>query len=323
LAFASLAMSASVEWSLVRPAIFDVKAVLPCPEDYSPCYCGDYPSFGLYVVCELVTIDAIVSVFNRTTDSDIFWLQLRPLPELGARGVTLPADLLSGKRARAIDLYCPSVITGNLYSLTIDPNALTSSEDLIEYFYILGCDLSQQADFNFLTGFNKLMNLYMYGSTNIQAFQNLPALPSMGTLSINQCTGLDSIEFPAQSLPKLQQVYMTDNQMGDQTAGRILASIVSSSSVDTVVVLSLAYNLLTQIPAQILSFTKLNDLSLSGNDIPFVSSASLALPATRMDRLAMANVSLNVVEPGALRGIQLQSYNCLIDMFKTWIIFDE
>jgi hypothetical protein len=295
---------ASVEWSLVRPAIIDDKAVLPCPEDYSPCYCGDYPTFGLYVVCELVSIDAIVSVFNRTTDNDIFWLQLRPLPDLDKRGVTLPADLLSGKRARAIDLYCPSVVTGNLYSLTIDPYALTSSEDLIEYFYILGCDLNQQADFNFLNGFNKLINLYMYGSTNVQAFQNLPELPNLATLSINQCTGLDTIdEFPAQSLPKLQQVYLTDNRLDDESAGRILTAMASSGSVDTVVVLSLAYNFLTQIPAQILSFTKLNDLSLSGNDIPFVSSASLALPASRMERLAMANVSLNVIESGALRGI--------------------
>ena len=295
---------ASIEWSLVRPAIIDDKAVLPCPEDYSPCYCGDYPTFGLYIVCELVTIDAIVSVFNRTTDNDIFWLQLRPLPDLDKRGVTLPADLLSGKRARAIDLYCPSVVTGNLYSLTIDPYALTSSEDLIEYFYILGCDLNQQADFNFLNGFNKLINLYMYGSTNVQAFQNLPELPNLATLSINQCTGLDAIdEFPAQSLPKLQQVYLTDNRLDDESAGRILTAMASSSSVDTVIVLSLAYNVLTQIPAQILSFTKLNDLSLSGNDIPFVSSASLALPASRMERLAMANVSLNVIASGALRGM--------------------
>jgi hypothetical protein len=299
--------SASVEWSLVRPAIIDDKAVLPCSEDYSPCYCGDYPTFGLYIVCELVTIEAIVSVFNRTTDNDIFWLQLRPLPDLENRGVTLPADLLSGKRARAIDLYCPSVVTGNLYSLTIDPYALTSSENLIEYFYILGCDLSQQPDFNFLNGFNKLMNLYMYGSTNIQAFQNLPALPNLGTLSINQCTGLDSIEFPAQSLPKLQQVYLTDNHLDDLTAKQILTAMASSSSVDTVIVLSLAYNLLTQIPAQILSFVKLNDLSLSGNEIAFASSASLAFPASRMERLAMVNVSLNVIEPGALRGISFRA----------------
>lgn len=305
----------------MRPAIVDDKAVLPCPEDYSPCYCGDYPTFGLYVVCELVTIDAIVSVFNRTTGTDIFWLQLRPLPDLLTRGVTIPADLLNGKRARAIDLYCPSVVSGDLYRLNIDVDALTSSEDLIEYFYILGCDLSQQTDFNFLTGFNKLMNLYLYGSTNIQAFQNLPALPNMVTLSINQCTGLDSIEFPAQALPKLQQVYMTDNQLDNQAATNILAAMSLSTSVDTVILLSLAYNHLSQIPDEIVLFSQLNDLSLSGNRLPFVSSASLALPSSRMQRLALTNVSLNTIEPGALKGTLNVILIVMIDLFNLNYLF--
>ncbi len=294
-----------MEWSLVRPSfIGNDKGILPCPEDYSPCVCGDYPTFGLYVICELVSIENIVSVFNRTTDNDIFWLQLRPLPSLGARGVSLPADLLSGKRARAIDLYCPSVVSGDLYQLTIDPLALTSSRDLMEYFYVLGCDLSQQTEFSFLTGFNKLYNLYLYGSTNVQGIQNLPALPNLDTLSINQCTGLNLItNFPGQEVPGLQQVYLTDNNLDDQTTEKILTSIVSTASVDTLKTLSLAYNRLTQIPPQTLSFTQLNDLSLAGNDIPFITSTSLALQAPRIDRLALTNVSLVDIEPGALRSI--------------------
>lgn len=294
-----------MEWSLVRPSfIGNDKGILPCPEDYSPCVCGDYPTFGLYVICELVSIENIVSVFNRTTDNDIFWLQLRPLPSLDARGVSLPADLLSGKRARAIDLYCPSVVSGDLYQLTIDPLALTSSRDLMEYFYVLGCDLSQQTEFSFLTGFNKLYNLYLYGSTNVQGIQNLPALPNLDTLSINQCTGLSLIaDFPGQEVPGLQQVYLTDNNLDDQTTEKILTSIVSTASVDTLKTLSLAYNRLTQIPPQTLSFTQLNDLSLAGNDIPFITSTSLDLQAPRIDRLALTNVSLVDIEPGALRSI--------------------
>lgn len=253
-----------------------------------------------------MAIDSIVSVFNRTTTTDIFWLQLRPLPDLTSRSVTIPEDLLSGKRARAIDLYCPSVVNGDLYKLNIDQNALTTSQGLIEYFYILGCDLNGQTDFNFLTGFNKLTNLYVYGSTNVQGFENVPSLSNLGTLSINQCTGFESIlHFPARSFPALQQVYLTDNQLDDQMTGRILNSFVASTSVNTIKVLSLAYNQLTQIPVEITSFSQLNDLSLSGNNIPSISSASLALPAARMDRLALTNVSLTTIEPGALKSIQI------------------
>lgn len=272
-------------------------------EDYSPCYCGDYPGFGLYVVCELVSIDNIISVFNRTNDANIFWLQLRPLPELPNRGVVLPPDLLSGKRARAIDLYCPSVVNGDLYKLSIDENALTSSYDLMEYFYILGCDLIDQTDFNFLTGFNKLTNLYMYDSRNVQSFQNLPALPNLGTLSINQCTGFELINnFPASSFSSVQQVHLTDNYLDDQLAGRILNSLVSSTAINTVKVLSLAYNRLTLIPEQIPLFTQLNDLSLSGNYLPYMPSPPLDLQVSIVDRLAFTNVSLISIEPGALRG---------------------
>ena len=294
-----------MDWSLVRPSFIEnEKGILPCPEDYSPCVCGDYPTFGLYVICEAVSIENIVSVFNRTTDTDIFWLQLRPLPTVEGRGVALPADLLSGKRARAIDLYCPNVVNGDLFRLTIDPLALSSSEDLMEYFYVLGCDLSQQMNFNFLTGFNKLYNLYLYGSTNVQGIQNLPSLPNLDTLSINQCTGLDLItNFPGQSVPGLLQVYLTDNNLDDQTTERILTSIVSSTSVNTLNTLSLAYNRLTKIPPQVLSFTQVKDLSLSGNNIPFIPSTSLALKAPRIDRLALTNVSLTDIEPGALRSI--------------------
>lgn len=292
-----------IDYSLIRPAVIEEKSVLPCPEDYSPCRCGEYPGFGLYVVCELVSIDNIVSVFNRTNDANIFWLQLRPLPDVINRGVHLPPDLLSGKRARAIDLYCPSVVNGDLYKLTIDQNAISSSRDLMEYFYILGCDLTGQADFNFLTGFNKLTNLYMYDSRNVQGFQYLPALPNLGTLSINQCSGLELVNnFPASSFSVLQQVHLTDNQLNDELAGKILNSLVSSTSVDTIKVLSLAYNQLTLIPEQIPLFTRLNDLSLSGNHLPYMPSPPLEFQVSVVDRLAFTNVSLISIEPGALKG---------------------
>lgn len=297
-------VNGAVEYSLVRPAVINERGVLPCPEDYSPCVCGDYPPFGLYVICELVTIEDIVSIFNRTSNADLFWLQLRPRPNVLTRGVTLPPDLLSGKRARAIDLYCPSVVDGSLYKLNIDQNALTSSQDLIEYFYIFGCDLNEQKDFNFLTGFNKLTNLYLYGSTNVQGFETLPNLAKLGTLSINQCSGLPLVSnFPAQSFSALEQIYLTENELDDQAAGRILTSIISSASVATVRVLSLAYNLLTQIPVQISSFNQLSDLSLSGNQFPIISSSSLNLKALRVTRLALANSSILSIQPGALRGL--------------------
>lgn len=292
-----------MDYSLVRPAVIDGKDILPCPEDYSPCVCGDYPPFGLYVICELVNIDDIVSVFNRTSNADLFWLQLRPRPDILTRTVTIPPNLLSGKRSRAIDLYCPSVVDGSLYKLIIDRNALNGSKDLMEYFYVLGCDLIEQQDFNFLTGFNKLTNLYLYGSVNVQGIENLPALNTLGTLSINQCSGLSLIaNFPAQSFQALEQVYLTDNALDDQVAGRILTSIVSSAAVGTVKVLSLAYNLLTQIPSQVTAFSQLVDLSLSGNDFPTVSFNSLALKSSRVDRLAFTNSSILSIQPGALRG---------------------
>lgn len=292
-----------MEWGLVRPSFVNDKSALPCQEDYFPCSCGDFPSVGLYVICEMVSPETIASVLNRTSSSEIFWLQLRPSPNPTSKAVTLPPDLLGGKRAKAIDFYCPTVVNGPLYQLTIDRSAIVSSAGFIKYFYILGCDLGQQRDFSFLTGFEKLTDLYIYGSTNIEGFETLPSLPSLSTLSISHSTGLERIEnFPAQAFPYLQQIYLTDNHLDDKTADDILFSIATTTSVKTLDVLSLAYNYITQIPPAIRFFRELSDVTFSGNNLLVISFDSFALSWTKQNRLILTNTSLAYIKPGMIEG---------------------
>ncbi|KAI9554619.1 hypothetical protein GHT06_019892 [Daphnia sinensis] len=271
----------------------------PCVEDYSPCNCNDSPSYGLEITCEGVDVLAIRDIFSRTTTNDLFSFQLTvPSPAEG-NVVSIPADLLNGKRAGNILLNCPFPD----WQLTIDADAFRPSSDLTFFFFTAGCDLNLLDFASFLDGFLSLTTIFISQSSNVQGIQNLPALPNLDQLIVTYTTGLEKVtDFSRLGNVQLRRLLLNGNQLSDQMADNILNAMASSSSAaSSLEMLWLASNQLTRVPAQLTSFSRLIQLDLSNNSFPVLSSGSFSFNAP-VDYLYLESNTINSIEPGAFQG---------------------
>ena len=272
-----------------------------CLEDYSPCSCNDRPSYGLEIICDSIDAQVVRDVLGRTNTNDLFTLQLTVPPPSSDNIVTIPADLLNGKRAGNIVLTCPV----SSWILSIDADAFRSSSDFTFFFFTAGCDLNQLDFASFLNNFNSLTTIFISQSANVQGIQNLPALPSLNQLAVTFTNGLEKIaDFSRLGKVALKRLLLNGNQLGDLTVDKILNSLASSpSSAMTLQTLWLTGNLLTRIPSSLLSsFTQLIELDLSNNTFSILASGSFIF-RTPVDYLYLESDSINSIEPGAFQGI--------------------
>ncbi|XP_057376103.1 phospholipase A2 inhibitor beta-like [Daphnia carinata] len=269
-----------------------------CVEDYSPCNCNDSPSYGLEITCDGVDVLTIQDIFSRTTTNDLFSFQLTvPSPAEG-NVVSIPADLLNGKRAGNILLNCPFPD----WQLTIDADAFRPSSDLTFFFFTAGCDLNLLDFTSFLDGFLSLTTVFISQSSNVQGIQNLPALPSLNQLIVTYTTGLEKItDFSRLGNVQLRRLLLNGNQLDDQMADNILNAMASSSAATALEMLWLASNQLTRVPAQLSSFSRLIQLDLSNNSFPVLSSGSFSFNAP-VDYLYLESNTINSIEPSAFQG---------------------
>lgn len=223
----------------------NIKVRQACVEDYAPCTCNDRPSYGLEIACDNIESHIIRDVLGRTTANDLFSIQITVPTPINGDVVTIPTDLLSGKRAGNILLTCPFPTL----QLVIDPDAFRSSSEFTFFFFMAGCDLNLLDFASFLSNFSSLSTLFITQSSNVQGLQNLPALPSLIHMAVTFCTGLERVtDFSRLGKVKLQRLWLNGNQLGDQAVNSMLNSIAGSpSSASALEMLWLTGNQLTRI----------------------------------------------------------------------------
>lgn len=222
---------------------------------------------------------------------------------------TIPADLLAGKRFSELYLICPNTD----YQLVVHPDAFRSSESYTTKLTVGYCDLAP-LDFSFTNGFNEISSLEIRFSFNahLSGWNTLPSLPSLSTISIRECRGLNEWQnFPLLS-NGLTEFSMYSNQQDpvrDAGMSRILSWLMNSSSRTTLKKLQIYDNALTSVPPQIGWFTQLEYLDISDQSgISVLPSGSLFF-SSPVRYLYIISAYVNSIErlafQGKLRNISL------------------
>ncbi|XP_057376109.1 oplophorus-luciferin 2-monooxygenase non-catalytic subunit-like [Daphnia carinata] len=262
-------------------------------EDYSPCTCGQNAEGNLYINCIDVLPTDIQAAFSRTIAPDIYNLVMI----LPASGGDIPADLLSGKRVLLIDIIGPS---RDSFQLVMDPGALRSSSSYTKQLVISKCNLIQ-LDFSFLRGFSRLEELRLDSVSNIKPIENLPPLANLVGLAIDNSQGFEALtSFPAVAFSRLNHLYLYNDALNDLATGIILNAFVSSLSANTLEVLTLSKNMITQVPQQVTALPSLLNFALNNNNITLITTGALSLVAPR--KVYLNNMSLDAIEADAFQG---------------------
>ena len=285
--------------------------VVACPENYAPCTC-ELTEFGREVSCIDVTVEEIRGVFFRTVALVVYSVTLSASDPVS---VVLPYDLLSDKRAEKIFLNCPLRTGDPKVLLTIDPQTFQYSRVNTTQFEINNCDLANQPDMLFLSGFSILNSLRIGNSSNVEAFATLPStnFPALKELAIYDSTGLGTIVFPDLTPARLERLYLAGNGLTDTEVNGVLVSVGSSSSVSSLKELYLGRNALTKVP-RIASFSQLGTYYLNGSTIAFMSLSSLIF-GTPVVYVGLKSVGLTAIEGGAFQGkiLDLNLFVCYIN----------
>ena len=274
-------------------------------KDYSPCSCSvDSNQFS--VSCYGVSVQTVRDVFLRVNDPEIYELRwTQPLPDDETNAISLPPDFLGNTRVTSY-IYIQNTYSYpmNCPNLVIDPLAFRSSQNSLTGFYLSFLDFGLQKDFSFLNGFEKLEELSIYSLHNLTAFQYLPPLPSLQTLSVRSCPSeLNQIPFPDLSPEKLKYLELDSSEISDEKADEIVAKLAASTSADSLEALYLYGNSLTRIPSQVGSaFPKLKTVFLNHNNISHIPSFSLTFVSRYLEELSLSENGIKTIEIGAFRG---------------------
>jgi hypothetical protein len=221
------------------------------------------------VICLGVPFAEIKSTFAGNTGFEKI-NHFNIVPELG--DTQIPAGLLGIHTARNISL---ASCGDNL--MKIRPNAFRSSAATMEEFFVYDCNVGSLT-WLFLDGFTKVNLLHLEKATNIQSLGTLPSLPSLKQLSITDCKGFSSLNFPGSSLGGMQNLIMTENvELTDGKAESILATLNGASKLEMV---SLKNNpSITAIPNTLSNLVALHSLDVSMCKVSSMTFGSLLFSA--------------------------------------------
>ena len=293
------------------PALIDDKEKIDrqlradCVQDYSPCSCSVDSINQISVECEYLSVQTVRDVFQRVNDTEIFQLSLYALADAdtNSTSASLPVDFLGITTVTSrISINCGySSDNAKFPNLVIDPLAFRSSQNSLTTFSIAYCNFVLQTDFNFLNGFNRLEEFYIFAANNLTAFQYLPALPSLQYLTVAFCPEFNQIPFPDLSSAKLVYLNLYFNEMSDQKADGIVDKLADSNSANSLEKLDLYSNALTRIPSQVGSaFPKLKTADLGNNNISQISSLTFSSPYLEYLDLILNNIK--TIESRAFQG---------------------
>lgn len=190
--------------------------------------------------------------------------------------------------------------------LVVDPNAFRSTADFTQIFDIVYMSDMSSLNFNFLSGFNELQSLGMFGNSYgvAASIPSLPPLPFLKELIIVQ-SDLYAVgtNFPDLSPATLERLWIFSNRLDDAASDAILNNVLASTSGASVMQLELYDNALTRIPQQAQFFVHLNYLDIKQNSITEVLSGDFTFqpPVLRID--FSKNPIGNKFQPGSFEGI--------------------
>lgn len=209
--------------------------------------------------------------------------------------VTAPANLVSGKTFNGqLDLTC----SNNNHILKVDPNTFGSNK-----FYkvvISGCNLNQQLDLAFTSGFADLRQLWMTRVSHLNSFAGLPLQSNLYQLSVTNSRTFDNLNDARVALPGLRELHLYSNGLNDVIAERVLRALASNST-DSLVELRLYGNQLTVIPPPVASYRRLTKMMMNTNQIRVLTTGSLNFFSNSAAVGLHSNV-IERVEAGAFNG---------------------
>ena len=296
-----------------------------CSEFYQPCACflevggTNIPRYNS-IRCENVSLATVSEIFHHITansSSNLFNVHINL--SWADANETIPKNLLGHHQARnlisLLGLYGPN---NSRSLLSIDPEAFYSSRNFTKMLSIKNFDLNR-LNFNFLTGFHRLeiLNFNETSNINLANWTFLPPLINLQELRIFNSTGLNEwTSFP--NLTKgLNGLILLDNNIRDKPMERIL-NWTERFSLSTLRGLNIGGNLVTKIPRQISSFSKLETVFFNGQKkgISLIPKGSLNLSAPVFKFSAQGD-GITKIESGAFQGIIFFLYKLIF--FKTSI----
>ncbi|EFX85259.1 hypothetical protein DAPPUDRAFT_313948 [Daphnia pulex] len=251
--------------------------------DCGNCFCSaDVVTGYQNVICLGVPFTEIQNTFTGNTGF-VNINRFDIVPKIG--DTQIPAGLLGLHKARIIHL---ASCGNNL--MEIDRNAFQSSATTMEEFVVYDCNVASLV-WTFLDSFTRVNLLQLEGAINIQSLGTLPSLLSLKRISITDCKGFSSLNFPGSSLGGLQNLIMTENaELTDGKAESILATLNGASKLEMV---SLKNNpSISRIPNTLANLVALHSLDVSLCDINSISSGSLSF-STDVKLLDLTKSSLS------------------------------
>ncbi|XP_046461361.1 uncharacterized protein LOC124207782 [Daphnia pulex] len=195
--------------------------------DCGNCFCSADVDTGYQnVICLGIPFTEIQNTFTGNTGF-VNINRFDMVPKIG--DTQIPAGLLGIHTARIIRLAsCGDKL------MTIRRNAFQSSATTMEEFVVYDCNIASLV-WTFLDSFTSVNLLQLEGAINIQSLGNLPSLPSLKWLAVNNCKGFSSLNFPGSSLGGLENLIMTENvELTDGKAESILATLNGASNLEIV-----------------------------------------------------------------------------------------
>ena len=267
-----------------------------CGEDFSPCTCSN----GQIVYCKEKPLADVRIAFQRTsrTATNLTEVHLEPY----WTDEVIPENLLGGSNRRIgyIELVC----SRPNQALKVHPNAFRYIRNGTTRMAIQGCNTSRM-DFAFLSGFNRLTQLWIYESSGLESsLATLPEnLSSLSELYVYECKGLNEwTKFP-DLVKGLTTLKLHNNGLNDEAMDRILDWALDTSG-ETLQKLHIDRNAITRVPHQITWFSRLDHLDMRDQDsgIPSIPSGFLSF-SSPIRFLSMASSKISNIAPGAFDGM--------------------
>lgn len=288
-----------------------------CIDSFAPCVC-EYDSstmFYPWVTCNQVPVATVKTIFSKIKSNDY----LEKLIITPNRNDTKIISNILGNRVTTgnLNLGCPT----RSIPLVIDPAAFSNAtKEVTSVLTILNCELNK-LNWAFLSGFNNLVSINVLSCSNFHStFSTFPSasltrLTSLYLKSIIELDGFSSstIRFPPPLPNGLESLYIGYcYNFGSVALGNLLTKWVTPTSQDTMLLLAVTGNNLTQIPPDVSKFKSLAFVEFYENMQPLKLSKGAFNFSTPVQAIYMDYSKIAFVPTGA--------YSGKLDLFKVILL---
>ena len=257
------------------------------------------------LVCANISMAEIQKTFSSTAAAHFDTIFLLPSPK--QPDFFIPKDMFLNRCIKISLSVSGAYCFPQKCYLDIHPEAFRSSRNTTRIITIQSLDLGK-LDFSFLQHFQALQEINIFDSFNLSVF-NLPQLPRLSSIIINNCTGLNYwTNFP-HLVNGLVNIFLKDNMLSDERVENILKKIQMGPSMETLVFLDLRGNALTRIPRQLRHFSKILEINLKNQHKPgFRSLTSPILFDSAILSLDLSSCYITEIQPHTFQGRKKLNY---------------